>query len=211
VIYFPPGAPHATRSEVNVKTLQAVMPGPWVDRLAEVAPLTPLVTQHDAGPATWLADRLYREYLQRNAVAPLVLEGILLQMVAEFSRNQRTLNETGGARSVRRAQEFIRAHFADELSIESIAVAAGVHPSHLMRSFRRIQGCTVGDYIRQLRVEEACRMLRSSHEPLAQIACSLGFADQSHFTRTFKAHTGQTPAQFQNSFGAATHVHSRIV
>jgi AraC family transcriptional regulator len=72
-----------------------------------------------------------------------------------------------------------------------------VHPAHLAREFRRRRHCTIGGYVRRLRVEFACRELSSTDAPLAEIALAAGFSHQSHLTRTFKELTGMTPAKFR--------------
>jgi AraC family transcriptional regulator len=76
-----------------------------------------------------------------------------------------------------------------------LASAVGVHPVHLARSFREAHGASVGEYLRRLRVEFAQREVLRTDAPLSEIALSAGFCDQSHFGRTFKRHTGVTPAQ----------------
>jgi AraC family transcriptional regulator len=76
----------------------------------------------------------------------------------------------------------------------------GVHPAHLARVFRQQYGCTLGDYVRRLRVEFACRRMTTGDTPLVEIALAAGFADQSHFTKTFKSLVGITPAEFQRQF-----------
>ena len=75
----------------------------------------------------------------------------------------------------------------------------GIHPSHLMESFRQHYHCTLGDYVRQLRIEYATHLLSASDLPASQIAHTAGFADQSHFCRTFKRLTGMTPTEFKKA------------
>jgi len=65
----------------------------------------------------------------------------------------------------------------------------------LIYGVRRVHRCTIGECIRRLRVERACRQLSSSDESLATIAANTGFSDQSHFSRTFKRLVGMTQAQ----------------
>jgi AraC family transcriptional regulator len=50
-----------------------------------------------------------------------------------------------------------------------------------------------------LRIEDACRRLATSDAPLVAIALDAGFADQSHFAKTFKRQTGMTPAEYRRS------------
>jgi AraC-like DNA-binding protein len=63
--------------------------------------------------------------------------------------------------------------------------------------FRREFGCSVGEYVRLRRLEEAARLLRTGTLALAAIAQVAGFADQSHFSNAFRRRFGLTPAQFR--------------
>ena len=67
----------------------------------------------------------------------------------------------------------------------------------LAREFRRRFGCSIGDYVRRLRIEFACRELAISDVPLYEIAFAAGFSDHSHFARTFKRATGMTPGAYR--------------
>ncbi|HYR28431.1 MAG TPA: helix-turn-helix transcriptional regulator, partial [Thermoanaerobaculia bacterium] len=69
--------------------------------------------------------------------------------------------------------------------------------------FRRHFRCTVGDYVRERRIEYASRELARSATPLALIALDAGFASQAHFSTTFKRMTGFTPAAYRRTLGAA--------
>ncbi len=83
-------------------------------------------------------------------------------------------------------------------SLSEIAGAAGVHPVHLSREFRRFYACTVSDFMRKLRIEHASHLLADTETPLAEIAMICGFADQSHFSAVFKREVGLTPSRFRN-------------
>jgi len=78
-----------------------------------------------------------------------------------------------------------------------LAKIAGVHPVHFARTFRRVYGCTISDYVRGLRVARAMLLLRGT-APLDEIALAIGFADQSHFCREFKRVAGVTPGEFRS-------------
>lgn len=86
-----------------------------------------------------------------------------------------------------------------ELDLASLAASAGVHPSHLSRSFKAKTGLTVGEHRRWLRIHRGARMLRKPDRSVAEIAMTCGFHDQAHFCRTFKAATGYTPSGFRAS------------
>jgi len=88
-------------------------------------------------------------------------------------------------------------------TLAGLAAEADVHPGHLADAFRRHFGCTVGAHVRRQRVALACRHLAGSEAPLADIALLTGFADQSHFTRTFKRQIGLTPAAYRKMTAGA--------
>jgi AraC family transcriptional regulator len=97
-------------------------------------------------------------------------------------------------------KEFLRENFHAPPRLNEIAAAVDIHPTHLARVFRQFEHCTVGDYIRQLRIEFARERILKSNEPLVQIALAAGFADQTHFTRSFKRITGMAPTEFRSIF-----------
>src|SRR5580704_12141379 len=73
------------------------------------------------------------------------------------------------------------ARYASKLSLHEIASITGVNASHLARTFRKHVHCSIGEYLRGLRVEAAVAMIMQVDMPLADIATMVGFGDQSHF------------------------------
>ena len=157
-------------------------------------------TEFTHGFPVWLAKRLYNEFHQMDAASPLVIEGLTLEMLAEVSRRPVETADRTSPRWLERATEMLHAHFAEDMTLERIAGTVGTHPVHLARVFRQYHRCTIGEYIRRLRVEFACRELSLTDAPLSQIALAAGFYDQSHFSRTFKRLVGLTPAVYRTSF-----------
>ena len=85
----------------------------------------------------------------------------------------------------------------DGVGVFDIAKVTGLSPSYVARTFKRVFGCTIGEYTRQIRLDRATEMLTRSDLPLPDIAVIAGFYDQSHFTNIFRASTGFTPAEFR--------------
>ncbi|WP_409269903.1 helix-turn-helix domain-containing protein [Pseudomonas sp. KCJK9044] len=83
-----------------------------------------------------------------------------------------------------------------ELSLAAMASKAGLGRYQLIRAFRAATGMTPHAYLLNARVNRGRRWLLQGHD-LAEIAYRLGFADQSHFQRVFKAHVGVTPGQYR--------------
>ncbi len=98
-----------------------------------------------------------------------------------------------------RVRNILEQRFAEPFKLSEIAAEAGVHPVHLAREFRKHYGTSVGEYLRRVRIEYACRELMGSNAAVTNIAFAAGFADQSHFSRTFKRLCGTTPGRYRAS------------
>jgi AraC family transcriptional regulator len=136
-----------------------------------------------------------------DAVSPLVIEGLALEMLAELSRRSvLPLERRPVARWLEQVREIINTQFSEPLTLSQIAKSVNIHPVHIARTFRKHHRCTIGEYVRRLRIEFACRQLSTSNTPLAEIALQAGFSSQSHFSTTFRLITGLTPAQYRSTF-----------
>lgn len=149
------------------------------------------------GEPGWVAARVYREFSNSDEVSPLVLEGLLLELLGNILRNSVPRSPKDGQEWLRRADEFIRSRFAEKLTLADIARAVGVHPVHLAQEYRRRYKCTIGHQIRNLRIQHASKQIVETDLPLVNIALSSGFSDQSHFTVAFKNVTGTTPSAYR--------------
>jgi AraC family transcriptional regulator len=151
------------------------------------------------GLVTTIAARLYGEFRRRDSISSLAIEGLTLEMIAEVARLSVRKPSLTSACRIERAREIIHARFSDNLTLNSIADSIGVHPVYLAREFRNRYNCTIGGYIRHLRIQFACRQMANSDVTLAEIASAAGFFDQSHFSRTFKCLTGLTPTNYRKN------------
>ena len=85
------------------------------------------------------------------------------------------------------------------LMVAELAQLAGVHPTHLLKTFRRHHGVTISNYVRQRRIQRARLDVANGKRPLSMIALDAGFSDQSHFTGVFRQTFGETPGQYARS------------
>ena len=145
--------------------------------------------------------KLYKEFKSIDELSPLLIESLVLEMLAVSSRCLKQFTDRA-PRPLQDAREMIQAHFSERLTLAQIAKTVGLHPIYLASEFRKRYHCTVGEYVRQLRIEFACRRLSQSVDTMANVAVAAGFFDQSHFTRTFKSVTGLTPSEYRSAFVA---------
>jgi AraC family transcriptional regulator len=172
----------------------------WFERVRDYSRILERPADFSGGYTAALALRLYQEFREMDEVAPLMIESLALEIIAAASRQQMSPAEHKPSRWLEQARELVRATFTGHVSLSVVAAEVGVHPVYLASQFRKHYRCTVGEYVRRLRIEAACRELSGVDTPLCEIAPSVGFYDQSHFTNAFKRHTGMTPAQYRAAF-----------
>lgn len=110
-------------------------------------------------------------------------------------------HQTGGltSRQLREVLEYVEAHLGCQIRIGSLAGLCGLSDGYFHRAFRASTGKSPLRYINERRVKRAVDILQTSDMNVLSIALDVGFVSASHFARTFKATTGQTPDQFRRS------------
>lgn len=200
VLYRAPGDVHSDHfGELGGKCLTIEIPEYRLVRMEGIVPgSTGLVSRtHPAlGSA---AIRLYREFRENDRVSSLALEGLILELIAGVSRTFARPARKKDGTTAERAREVIHDSWIEGLTLSGIAKKVGAHPNHLSRVFREEFGVTIGEYIRGLRLRKSAEELSGSDKPLSRIAADCGYSDQSHFTRTFKKATGETPLEYRRS------------
>jgi AraC family transcriptional regulator len=169
----------------------------WRKRMLDYLPAFDEPAESSGGQLAFLAMRLYDEIGRRDQWSALAIDGLTLEIIAEIGRLADRLKQASKPHWVEKAREILSSRFTETPSLVELAESVGVHPVHLAREFRRRFGCATGDYVRRLRIEQACAALISSDAPIAEIALAAGFYDQSHFSNTFKKITGMTPAAWR--------------
>ena len=100
--------------------------------------------------------------------------------------------------AVRKIRDYLHVNYADNVTLDDLSRWSGLSPFHLLRTFRRAVGMPPHAYLRQVRVEQAKRMLAAG-APISEAAAAAGFADQSHLTRFFKRILGVTPGAYASA------------
>lgn len=97
------------------------------------------------------------------------------------------------------ALEFIRQNLHRDISRDETARHVGISPSHFSQILKERTGRSFTELLRQCRVDQACNLLRTTEQSLAQIADACGFCDQSYFTKVFQDVRGVTPKHFRDA------------
>lgn len=101
--------------------------------------------------------------------------------------------------AVRRMQDYIIAHYQEEISLEDLAKSALYSPWHSLRAFTELIGKTPFEYIRAVRLSEAAKKIRDSNKSILDIALESAFGTHEGFTKAFTKQFGMTPRNYRKN------------
>jgi AraC family transcriptional regulator len=137
--------------------------------------------------------RSAKAYLERAAA-----------MIGETAENAKVKGSAQKTRTLatwqmKRINEHIESNLGNPIRNRDLAVAARLSVSYLSRTFRLTTGQSPHAYVVDQRVRRARALMAQSRDPLSQIACACGFADQAHLSRIFKQRMGESPISWRRA------------
>jgi AraC family transcriptional regulator len=138
----------------------------------------------------------------------LFAESLSIGIAAHLSRTRSirsVVKERGrlSAAQMARLNDMIDYDLGSDLSLSALSEAVGLSKPHFVRLFRNTTGTSPHRYVIQKRLNRAQQLLRSSDASLTSIALDVGFASQSHMSRTFRSVIGITPGEMQKQLNRA--------
>lgn len=144
-----------------------------------------------------LLAKIYSEFKCQDQYSEISIDLLLLQL-CETSQSSHNSGGNSIPKWVSQLKEILHDDETENLSLQLLSAELGVHPAHLSRAIPKYFATTLGNYMRQLKIKKALSYLLNPANSLTEIAFMAGFADQSHFTRTFKSYFGTTPKDFRS-------------
>jgi AraC family transcriptional regulator len=149
-----------------------------------------------------LAEQLGRTLIEgRNAGDRLYAESVGQTVVMRLAGLQPSRAKVSALSKwrLKRVQEYVDTHIDEALHLPDLAAAAGLSRMHFAAQFRAATGYRPHEYLLHQRIERAKAMLSSLEMPLVEVALSVGFRAQAHFSTVFKRFTGETPGRWRRS------------
>ncbi|WP_219834056.1 response regulator [Paenibacillus sp. R14(2021)] len=106
---------------------------------------------------------------------------------------------------IQEAEKFIHRHYAESLTLPSVAEEVHVTPVWLSKLFKKETGKTFLEYLTDIRMERAKGMLEEVQYKIYEVSSEVGYKDPVHFTKLFKKQTGYTPKEYRRLQGIAGH------
>src|SRR5262252_8213876 len=159
-----------------------------VHRLPELPSLIPLTAEAQLGLHRPRSVNFEELALELAGMVLTTLSGSPVSMKGTAIRDERRI-----ATAVR----FIEVHFRRPLSLEELSALVDISPYHFLRTFKQVIGLTPHQFILRRRLSEAALRLRTTAEPVLDVALDAGFGDLSNFNHTFRAAFGTTPTEYR--------------
>jgi AraC family transcriptional regulator len=199
VIYRPADEMHSdTFTSPAGAYVSVAMPDLWLERTAscEFRPADSQTVR--SGRAVAIAQAIGAELAAADPWSQLSLQGLTLELLAELAR-ERSSARGARPRWLETVCDVVREHPERSWSLAQLAAIAGVHPSHLIRTFRSHVRMSVGDFLRLERAEAARRLMERTTLSFADISVATGFCDQAHLARVFRRYFGLTPSAYRRA------------
>jgi AraC family transcriptional regulator len=197
LVFVPAGTTHKDHFQtLDARTLNVSISNWQIDQAREYVRLPEAQADFRSGEISLIVRRLEAECRYWTNTSVLTAEGLCLELLGALAK-QDDFKDHEPPRWLLTARELMHDQFRESLSIATIAEAAGVHPIHLIRTFRRFFNFTPGEYVRNLRLDSAASLLSAQDLSIAQVALESGFSDQSQLSKNFKRKFGLTPSEFR--------------
>ncbi|HLY04623.1 MAG TPA: AraC family transcriptional regulator [Rhizomicrobium sp.] len=200
ITFFPAGRTHA--QDFGPAGARQVIFQPQQDWLAY---LKDCGTELESAPYTTgpefslFGDRLLQEIENDDPLSGLARQGILLEIVAAFGREELHKNPSSRVPPwLLKAREFLHDNACRATTLGEVARAAGRHETHVAREFRRYFGTSVVGFMRRLRIRRAAQLLAEGGREISAVAFDCGFSSHSHLSREFKLFYGVTPSAYRS-------------
>ena len=123
---------------------------------------------------------------------------------ADIARSQIILHKDRAAR-LAPLLRFVERNYAKPITLKEAASMVNMSVSQFVRIFKFVAGMSFVNYLCHLRLSRSVRLLKESSFSISEIACTVGFSDQSYFDRRFKEAFGQTPREFRAISSESSH------
>lgn len=121
----------------------------------------------------------------------------LQEVVETFSESMFNYTPNKNNELIKKAMIYISQNYNKPITLDDVASHVHLHPAYFSTMFKQSIGSSFKEYLNMVRIEESKRLLSNTDFSIIDIALSIGFEDQSYFSKVFKKYTGMTPKQFR--------------
>ena len=146
-------------------------------------------------------DEMLQLFHKKDDFSDLCLDFVFQSYLLFLSRSCTVKNRavTESESALEQAAQYMKAHYAEEIDLETISSIAGFSPSYFSRKFKELTGSGFRDYLNHIRLQEASHMLRSSNKSILEISQECGFTSSNYFGDLFHSVFGASPREYRKA------------
>ena len=154
-----------------------------------------------------LFESLFAHIIKTNSLNDYFISAKLLELfyyLEKDARRNQNLSKVSLQKenhSVQQAVSYMKSHFSEKISLQTLGALTGYTPNHFQRIFSDIMEISPQKYLESVRIKNAKYMLSQTERSIADIAYACGFSSQAYFSMIFKRETLLTPNEFRISTG----------
>lgn len=157
----------------------------------------------------YLSNALEQEFdFEKNAHASITgsirscvnleeIKGVLTRYITSIIKEIEHLRTKKSRKLIDKAKTHIKANYAHDITLESIAYEVGLSACYLSTLFKQIENISIKEYIIDIRLEASRELLRDINMKIYEVAANVGYTDSRYFSQLFRKKTGYTPGQYR--------------
>ena len=150
---------------------------------------------------------IFKEYQYQNAGFDYAVKGKIYELIVYLIRNYAAETLTGrqlfahekSLERMRIVLQYIEENLAKQINTATLAKLLHMSQYHFCRLFREATGRSVVQYVNEMRIDKACRILKETNLNITEAGLTVGFSDSNYFSRTFKKYCGITPSGYRKA------------
>ncbi|HWQ80334.1 MAG TPA: PocR ligand-binding domain-containing protein, partial [Anaerovoracaceae bacterium] len=120
----------------------------------------------------------------------------LSSMLSRFTGNVFSINSSKNAALIQKCIAYINEHYREDITLDQVAKAVHLNASYLSSLFKREIGIGFSSYLNKVRIDKSMLLIKNTNYSMVGVALSVGFENQSYFSKVFKCLTGMTPQEY---------------
>lgn len=142
---------------------------------------------------------MIKEYEQKNDGWQTIIQAHFMMLITTLSRMYYLPDDNNsGMINVAETVSYIESNYKEAITVSELAASLNLSERHYLRIFKDNYRITPSNYIINLRLQHACRLLKNTTGKISDIAMQSGFKDFNYFTRRFRKAFGVTPSEYRN-------------
>ena len=143
---------------------------------------------------------IFNEINIQNNGYSLVCHNLVSILLVMVFRSANINNACTGEKATfaSKINDYIKSNYTNDLSLQDLAQYLHISRHYLARFYKKVYGCSIINYVINLRIEEAKRLLLTTQSKISEISIAIGYRDQNYFSYLFKKMTGFSPSAYRN-------------